>query len=153
VDPGTYCYTNPKAERDRFRGTGAHATLAIDGASSSEPGGPFGWHRVAEARPLHWRTDERLDYVEGEHDGYAALEPGLRHRRAILFIKGGYWVVRDRVMGGAASHAYAVAFPCAAGIGVEPAGALDAVRLVAERPEPSQWRAAGPPAPEPLLLR
>ena len=31
VDPGTYCYTSNKFERNRFRSTGIHNTLEING--------------------------------------------------------------------------------------------------------------------------
>jgi len=39
----------------------------------------------------------RFDYFRGEHDGYARLHSPATHRRAVLFLKRRYWVVRDTV--------------------------------------------------------
>jgi hypothetical protein len=99
VDPGTYTYTGSPEWRDRFRSAAAHNTLTLDGASSSVPGeGAFRWSHVARSRTKAWTTDERFDFFEGEHDGYARLSPApARVRRGVLFLKGDYWIVRDRV--------------------------------------------------------
>ncbi|HEX8097130.1 MAG TPA: heparinase II/III-family protein, partial [Pyrinomonadaceae bacterium] len=75
----------------------AHNTLTVDGESSSVPGGPFSWKSVAEARAREWRTHARFDFFGGEHDGFARLPSPATHIRSILFLKGDYWVMRDRV--------------------------------------------------------
>ncbi|MDT5296467.1 MAG: hypothetical protein QOJ76_3347, partial [Acidobacteriota bacterium] len=99
VDPGTYTYTGSPEWRDHFRSAAAHNTLTLDGASSSVPGdGAFRWSHVARARTKVWTTDERFDFFEGEHDGYARLSPAPAVvARGVLFLKGDYWIVRDRV--------------------------------------------------------
>jgi hypothetical protein len=99
VDPGTYTYTGSPEWRDRFRSSNAHNTLALDGASSSVPGeSAFRWAQVAHARTKTWTTDARFDLFEGEHDGYMRLSPAAAGvTRGVLFLKGDYWVVRDRV--------------------------------------------------------
>jgi hypothetical protein len=99
VDPGTFTYTGSSEWRDRFRSSTSHNTLALDGASSSVPGqSAFRWAHVARARTKTWTTDERFDFFEGEHDGYTRLSPAPAGvRRGVLFLKGDYWVVRDRV--------------------------------------------------------
>ncbi|HEV2765148.1 MAG TPA: alginate lyase family protein, partial [Pyrinomonadaceae bacterium] len=102
LDPGTYTYTGSAAERDRFRSTSAHNALVVEGESSSEPGHAFGWRTEAQARALAWLCAERFDFFEGEHDGYARLPRPARHRRAVLFIKRDYWLLRDRVEGAGA---------------------------------------------------
>jgi heparinase II/III-like protein len=89
VDPGTYTYTGSKELRDWFRSSQAHNTLTLDDVSSSIPGGPFSWETKAVCRLQKWISDERFDYVSGECDG--VLE------RSILFLKGNYWIVRDKM--------------------------------------------------------
>jgi hypothetical protein len=98
VDPGTYTYTGSKEWRDAFRGTAAHNTLTVDDESSSVPDGPFTWRRIAEGRARAWMSHERFDYFEGTHDGYERLSRPATHERSILFLKGDYWILRDRVL-------------------------------------------------------
>jgi hypothetical protein len=96
VDPGTYTYTGSTELRDWFRGSPAHNTLTIDGASSSTPAGPFSWKTTANAKLSMWITQKSFDYAVASHDGY--VEPlGARHQRRIFFVKNSYWVILDRV--------------------------------------------------------
>jgi Heparinase II/III-like protein/Heparinase II/III N-terminus len=97
VDPGTYTYTGSQECRDWFRSSPAHNTLTIDGKSSSVPAGPFSWTRGARCEKQSWISCERFDYLEGKHDGYQRLDPPASHTRGVLFVKGDYWVMRDRV--------------------------------------------------------
>ncbi|HKP72361.1 MAG TPA: heparinase II/III-family protein, partial [Pyrinomonadaceae bacterium] len=97
VDPGTYTYTGSQAERDYFRSTPAHNTLAVDGESSSVPAGAFSWRHVADSRTLEWREHARFTAFSGETDGYARLPSPATHTRSVLFLKGDYFVIRDRV--------------------------------------------------------
>ncbi|MGH9901065.1 MAG: alginate lyase family protein [Pyrinomonadaceae bacterium] len=103
VDPGTYTYTGSASARDYFRGTAAHNTLTVDGESSSEPGGgAFTWKHVARSTPRRWISGRGFDYFEGQHDGYERLAAPATHSRGVLFLKGNYWIVRDRVETGGA---------------------------------------------------
>ena len=97
VDPGTHSYTTIPADRDWFRHAAAHCTVTVDGASSSEPSGPFSWHSRATSEALNWQTHSQFDYFAGTHDGFARLWPDATHRRDVLHLRGGYWVIRDRV--------------------------------------------------------
>ncbi len=97
LDPGTYTYTLAPELRDHFRSSAAHSTVTVAGASSSIPAGPFSWCHVAQSTPVAWRPGEQCDYFEGAHDGYARLTPPALHRRALLFLRGDYWIVRDRI--------------------------------------------------------
>jgi heparinase II/III-like protein len=97
IDPGTYTYTAPKEQRDHFRSTAAHNTVTVAGQSSSIPGGPFSWQHVARSSLTAWTPGLRCDYFEGMQDGYARLTPPALHSRAVLFLKGDYWIVRDRI--------------------------------------------------------
>jgi hypothetical protein len=83
--------------RDWFRSSAAHNTLTIDGESSSVPDGPFSWKHIAQATPLQWISRAQFDFFSGKHDGYEHLASPATHVRDILFLKGKYWIIRDRV--------------------------------------------------------
>jgi hypothetical protein len=99
IDPGTYCYVSADGERNAFRRTAAHNTIAVDGASQARPAGPFSWERLPQVRAESWFTSETLDYFAGSHDGYRPLT----HRRSVVGLKARFWVVRD-VVEGRGSH-------------------------------------------------
>ncbi|HEV3467917.1 MAG TPA: alginate lyase family protein [Pyrinomonadaceae bacterium] len=96
VDPGTYSYTGSREMRDHFRHSASHNTLVVDGASSSLPDGPFSWAHAARCEARGWLSRPRFDFFDGAHDGYARLPDPVTHRRSVLFLKGDYFVVRDR---------------------------------------------------------
>ena len=98
VDPGTGTYAEEPWRRF-FRGTAAHSTVRVDGASQAAPAGPFGWQQQPRARLLRWVSTDELDFADAEHDAYARLRDPVRHRRRILFVKGRYWVLVDDLAG------------------------------------------------------
>jgi len=114
VDPGTFTYTGSKEWRDAFRSTAAHNTLTVDDESSSVPDGPFTWRHIAEGRARAWTSHERFDYFEGTHDGYERLSRPATHERSLLFLKGDYWIMRDRILTEGA-HSYDLRFHFAPG--------------------------------------
>jgi uncharacterized heparinase superfamily protein len=99
VDPGTHCYSGDSKWRDFFRGTAAHSTVVVDGASQAEATGPFGWRRRPRVRLREWHSTTDFDFVDAEHDGYAALPDPVSHRRRVIFVKPGYWIVVDDLAG------------------------------------------------------
>lgn len=99
IDPGTFCYTPDPAWRDYFRGTAAHSTAMVDGESQALPSGSFAWKGRPRARLRAWRTGDRFDYADAEHDGYRRLRDPVVHRRRVLFVRGRYWVVVDELAG------------------------------------------------------
>lgn len=109
VDSGTYTYTGSAALRDAFRATAAHNTLTVDGESSSLPDGAFRWRHTARCLCRNWMSRARFDLFEGEHDGYRRLPAPAKHVRSVLFIKGDYWIMRDRVET-ASAHEYELNF-------------------------------------------
>jgi hypothetical protein len=117
VDPGTFTYSGP--ERDRFRGTEVHNTLVVDGEPSALPGAAFRWRTAARGSVRAWISRPRFDFVEGEHDGFLRLPVPATHRRAILFLKGSGWIVRDRVVSDG-PHEARLRFQLAPGVRVEP---------------------------------
>src|SRR6267154_4319727 len=87
IDPGTYDYHCQPRWRAYFRGTSAHNTVRVDGCDQSEPGGNFLWTRHAQTHVLAWDSDERIDRLLAEHDGYERLKDPLRHRRQMVYDK------------------------------------------------------------------
>src|SRR6185295_4890859 len=98
VDPGTYTYTGSKEMRDWFRSSQAHNTVTLDGVSSSIPAGPFSWETKARCRLRKWITNEQFDFVSGGvSDGVSGERDGVLER-SILFLRGNYWIVRDKML-------------------------------------------------------
>jgi hypothetical protein len=118
VDPGTYTYRPLGGLRDHFRSSAAHNTVTVGGESSSIPSGPFTWRHVGDSSVIAWRGGTRCDYFEGEQDGYARLTPPALHTRAVLFVRGDYWIVRDRIRTDGA-HDVAVHLQFAPGIALD----------------------------------
>ena len=96
MDAGTFTYTGSREARRRFRSTECHNAFTVDGASSSEPAGPFSWASIAGCRVLDWQSSDRFDLFEGEHDGFQRLLNPATYKRSIVFIKGSYWILRDQ---------------------------------------------------------
>ena len=109
MDAGTYTYTGDDGARRAFRSTAFHNALTVDGLSSSEPAGPFSWASIARCHLDEWWSGEHVDVFEGRHDGYRRLADPVACRRGIIFIKNGYWIMRDRAEG-ASSHDFAQHF-------------------------------------------
>jgi hypothetical protein len=68
-----------------IRSAAAHNVVRVDDADPDEAS--------KEADLVTWWTSPVADLFEAEHDGYA--NRGVQHRRAILFVKGEYWIVFD----------------------------------------------------------
>jgi hypothetical protein len=85
IDPGTYDYHRQPRWRAYFRGTAAHNTVRVDGCDQSEPGGNFLWTRHAGTHLLAWDSNELIDRLLAEHDGYERLKDPLRHRRELIY--------------------------------------------------------------------
>ena len=130
VDPGTHTYTSPAELRDHFRSSAAHNTVTVAGESSSIPGGPFSWRHVGRSAAIAWRPGARCDYFEGAQDGYTRLTPPALHTRAVLFLRGDYWIVRDRIAT-AGDHDVALHLQFAPGIALE---IVSPTRAVAQWP-------------------
>jgi hypothetical protein len=85
ADPGTYCYHGEPSWRSYFRSTLAHNTIEVNGQNQSSSGGPFLWTRHARSTLLELETTVDGDVTgwSAEHDGYAGLDPPLKHRRSV----------------------------------------------------------------------
>jgi len=107
VDPGVGSYFGQPALREAFRGTGFHATVVVDGVSSSEAGGPFLWTKHAAGRLL--AADLAKGLLVAEHDGYLRLEDPVLHRRAVVAL-GESLLVVDRLQASGA-HLFSQRWP------------------------------------------
>jgi hypothetical protein len=103
VDAGTYCYIGPGSERNMFRGTRAHNTLAVDGLDQAEPAEPFAWSSIPTTQTDSWIGGSTFTLFAGSHSGYERLPEPVRHRRFVFHLNGSFWLVRD-VAEGRGSH-------------------------------------------------
>jgi hypothetical protein len=99
TDPGTCGYAGGDSLRDKFRGTPAHNTLAVDDLHQADPAGPFRWGPLPQVEVGRWVTGETFDLFEGLHRGYERLPDPVTHRRWVLRLGAGLWLVRDVVEG------------------------------------------------------
>jgi hypothetical protein len=97
VDPGTYTYTGSKALRDWFRSSHAHNTLTLDDETSSVPDAAFSWKNRANCSLQKWVSNDRFDFISGQHQGFMRLPDPAILTRSILFLKHDYWIVRDSI--------------------------------------------------------
>ena len=105
VDPGTYGYTAEPVWREYFRGTAAHNTITVDGASQAPARGPFGWNNRPVARIREWASNQVFDLIDAEHDAY----PGVIHRRRVMVLKPSVFAIVDDLLGDS-DHAFELAF-------------------------------------------
>ena len=106
IDSGTFTYLLYPRWREYFRSTAAHNTVAVNGSSQSETGGPYIWVKQARTHCDTWYSSPSFDYVVANHDGYVKRY-GVNHLRRILFAKPHYWIVEDCLTGTAAFSASA----------------------------------------------
>src|SRR6266403_4090686 len=109
TDAGTYGYTGQQAWRSFFRGTSAHSTVMIDGAGQAVPTGPFAWHARPRAQLTRWESSGGLEIAEGSHQAYSRLADPVIHRRRVIFVARGYWILVDDLEG-AAEHGVELRF-------------------------------------------
>ncbi|MCS6830261.1 MAG: heparinase II/III family protein [bacterium] len=96
IDPGIHIYGTPEAQE--LMHTRSHNTVTVD-EQRTRAGG------VLES----WVTGSRFDYFAGRNEGFEGL-PDVQHHRRIWFVKpqddfGGFWLVRDDVLGAGAHEA------------------------------------------------
>jgi len=100
VDPGiTSYYTNPWTTF--YHTTQAHNTVLVDGCGQAR-----GRHQtVAEwtasvREDTLWRSDDRCDVASAQYDApYDGLEAEVGHRRTVMFVKPGFFVLFDELIG------------------------------------------------------
>jgi hypothetical protein len=99
VDPGTFVYNGSPEWRGYFRSTRAHNTVVVDGLDQSEQAGTFRWKTHFHSRVTEQYIMPDIEYVEGEHDGYARLAQSVIHRRRLVHVAPECWIVVDDFRG------------------------------------------------------
>jgi len=99
IDPGTYEYIGPAGDRELFRGTSMHNTLRVDTSNQADTNGPFSWERLTESRTERWIRGRSFSLLICSHDGYERLDQPVMHRRSVISLKDGIFLVRDVVNG------------------------------------------------------
>ena len=99
IDPGTYQYIGPNDDRDLFRGTAIHNTLRVDAHDQAEPASPFSWKQLTRSTVDGAVHGEGFDLLVGSHDGYQRLAQPVIHRRHVISLRNGIYLVRDVVEG------------------------------------------------------
>jgi hypothetical protein len=100
VDSGSGVYiSKDPADRNVFRGTGAHNTLRVDGLDQAVADEPFSWTHIPATQAGNWIVGKTFTYFVGSHNGYTRLADPVVHRRHVLNIAGGLWLVRDVALG------------------------------------------------------
>ncbi|MCU1272467.1 MAG: putative Heparinase family protein [Acidobacteriaceae bacterium] len=99
IDAGAYEYVGEGGERNLFRGTAMHNTLTVDGQDQAEPDDPFSWKQEIGAKTERWIVGETFDLIIGSHSGYSRLPDPVTHRRWIVGLRSGAFLVRDVIEG------------------------------------------------------
>ena len=76
-------------------------------------------------RLREWHSTPEFDFLDAEHDGYLSLPDPVVHRRRVIFVKPGYWILVDD-LSGAARHQVDLTFqfaPLDVALGPSPVGA------------------------------
>jgi hypothetical protein len=122
VDSGTGVYiAKDPADRNVFRGTGAHNTLRVDGVAQAVADGPFSWTQTPTTQTENWIAGKSFTYFVGSHNGYERLADPVVHRRHVLKLAGGVWLVRDVALGHA-EHELEIRWHFASDLEVRSAG-------------------------------
>ena len=99
VDPGTFVYNGAPEWRNHFRSTRAHNTVTIDDADQALIGGTFRWKTKLSCQAARVPVLPAIEYIEAEHDGYLRMPGGMVHRRRLLHVPPGYWIIVDDFRG------------------------------------------------------
>lgn len=86
-DPGTGTYYENEGDRLRFRSTGFHATMSVDGAEQNPlpPWPRFPLGNRSRAETLAWEEDREHTAFAGRHHGFEMLpDPAVHERRLEL---------------------------------------------------------------------
>jgi hypothetical protein len=122
VDAGSGVYiSKDPADRNTFRGTGAHNTMRVDGADQAVADEPFSWTHIPATQAENWVVGKSFTYFVGSHNGYARLADPVMHRRHVLKIAGSVWLVRDVAIG-RTEHELEIRWHFAPDLGVKVAG-------------------------------
>jgi hypothetical protein len=89
IDPGTFVYSADEQERNRFRSTLSHNTVAVDTYEQNRMVGGLLFMLRRDSRPevVQWESNELHDLVVAENDGYCRFDDPVIHRRSLFLHK------------------------------------------------------------------
>jgi len=102
--PGRYGYYTP--EWPAYFTSAGYNTLMVDGSTPAI----WGEHSLRQGEGLKdvsWKLTPQLDWAWGTHPTGFDAAPDVRWQRGLLFVKGEYWLVVDRILG-PGEHAYSL---------------------------------------------
>ncbi|WP_170291023.1 alginate lyase family protein [Neomoorella glycerini] len=104
-DGGSYLYNDELSYHYYFMGTSSHNTVAVDGQDQMQLIRRFKWLNLVQAGRIETGIPPGPGkwYVAGEHYGYRRLKGGLVHRRRVMALGAGAYLVLDNL------------YPCARG--------------------------------------
>ena len=94
--PGRYGYYKP--EWEGYFTSAGYNTLLVDGSTPAI----WGEHPLRQGEGLRdaaWRLGADVDWAWGTHPAGFDAAPDVRWQRGLLFVKGEYWLVVDRILG------------------------------------------------------
>jgi hypothetical protein len=143
VDPGVFTYERSKW-RSYFLDSPSHNVVLVDGQPQRRRGKAREEYLVKQPLPHVWESGAASDYVEATYDEDfgGAVKRGVKHTRAVLFVKPDFWVVLDRLSAeDGKEHTYDALFHFDCPV------KADGVRLLTQNPdEPNLTVAARPDA-------
>jgi hypothetical protein len=71
----------------------------VDGANQSETASAFSWEQLTQAKADQWVQGKSFDLVVASHDGYQRLASPVTHRRWVISLRNGVYLIRDVVEG------------------------------------------------------
>jgi hypothetical protein len=96
VDAGRFAYTGEVAQKYRpyARGSAGHNVLLVDG--KGQEAGPT--HAEAPVSYQHYKITDTFDYATGAFERFENVEGEVSHQRAVMYVRGEFWVVVDRLI-------------------------------------------------------
>jgi len=113
-DPNIYSYSRTELTH-YFRSSRAHNVVLIDGMGQARRWKPES--RLSTVGRNEWVSRESFDFCSSEYmegyaldlfdagDGEVRVDESLSHRRAVFYLKPGYWILCDLIRGGQDKHA------------------------------------------------
>ncbi len=102
--PGRYGYCTP--EWPAYFTSSGYNTLMVDD-STPQIWGEHSLRQGAGLRDVSWRLGAEVDWAWGSHPTGFDAAPDVRWQRGLLFAKGEYWLVIDRILG-PGEHAFSL---------------------------------------------
>lgn len=137
VDPGRYTYDESGEEnwRVRFRGTGYHNTVQVDGLNQTRYEFKHSKFKITGPEPdwqlCEWRSAAGYDYVRGVARSH---EYDAVHERRIFFAAPDYWIVSD-LLTAPTPHVYDLRFHLGAKANDRVAIERDRLTLAVDAPQ------------------